>query len=189
VTRGDMMRGIAISLLALVALCGCTTLRPHDDVGFGEMDSVRELEGTYANRGEIDAQVPTLLLSSIIWPRDTDMDHTSIEAVNIRALDDVTLVVRALSDTVTVREEQFVSGRDFEFKSGRLTLDVGPKMVGDKAGEAIFGVRSLDIEVGLDERGDGKLRSKSAFIGLAYMVIPIAGGETRHIRFTRIDEW
>jgi len=188
---GRSLGRTSLLLMAVLLLAGCASMRHHEDVGFEAISSLDALNGTYANLAEAGDSARPVYLSTIIWPRDESLHHASADAIEIEARDDVTLAVRAVTGTGTSRqvlkESEFVQGEDFDFKSGRLHLKAGPRLAGTEIGEPVLGLQTMSIEVGLDERGDGKLRGSTSVIGLAYMIVPVAAGETHEMRFVRLD--
>ena len=76
-----------------IVLGGCIASKPPDNVGFGSIGTIRDLEGVYRNRGETgDSPVN---LSRLIWPGDPELDHETIDTIQVIAADESRLIVRA----------------------------------------------------------------------------------------------
>jgi len=176
-----------VSILALM-LTGCFASRPPGNVGFGTAHSLHELDGTYLNLGESKAKEGSQYLSATIWPSDKLLPHTSIQAISVRAIGDTALAVRALRDKEVVREEVFVSGKDFQFTGGRLRLrtKVENTLHNPEAG-GLFVARTT-LELGLDQQGQGKSKKRETVVGAAYLVVPIALTASTEVRFVRLGE-
>jgi hypothetical protein len=182
---GHVRRTAALLSVALL-LAGCASSRPANDVEFGSVGALADLNGRYANRGEVGEGVPPVYLSSIIWPEDENLDHTAIDEIEIVATSERTLRATALTGTGVTRESDFNAGRDFEMDSGRLRLNLGARVAGSRADEPILGIHTRSVELGLDEHGDGRMRGHDMILGLAYAVFPVAASEDRVVRFVRV---
>ena len=53
----------------VTVVVGCITSRPPEAVDFRRIESLKELEGTYQNLGEVGPGTPATYLSEIIWPK------------------------------------------------------------------------------------------------------------------------
>jgi len=187
-----MKRTIAlIPLLTLVVLqSGCINFGPKDNVDFGQIESITDLEGVYQNAGEEDNKYadparPTYL-SSIIWPKAKDFNHKAVETIAVRAVGHDTLVVKAIGNGKTIKEGTFVEGKDFILRSGRIQLE-WHLLPGHGAGNPLIGIYYEDIDLGLDQRGHGKFRVSGALAGLIY-VIPMVLGGYDDVRFVKISD-
>lgn len=176
-----------LALTALVALGGgCYSVQPPDDVGFGRIDSIQELAGLYRNLGESEPGTPPTYLSAILWPDDRELDHVAVESIRAEAVNAATLRVHALGGGVVRKLGTYTRGQDFELRGGRLSLSRGLHIAGAQ-GESAVGVYSETIEIGLDQRGDGKYSNRSAGAVLAFLVIPLAFKGSKEVRFVRIE--
>ncbi len=50
------------------------------------------------------------------------IDHASIEKIEVRAINDRTLAIKAFSNESLIKEEVFVEGNDFKISSERILL-------------------------------------------------------------------
>jgi hypothetical protein len=182
------MKAALFSSILAVALTGCFASRPPGNVGFGTPHALQELAGTYQNLGEGDPKEGFNYLSATIWPSDTTLRHKSIHAISVRAIGDTALAVRALSDGGVVKEGTFVSGKDFEFTRGRLRLrtKVENTLHTPEAG-GLFVARTTQ-ELGLDKKGQGKLKKREIVVGAVYLVVPMALTASTEVRFVRLGE-
>ena len=180
-----MRAWLVIVIIAGLAF-GCST-GPPGRVDFAEIDHLSELDGIYQNIGEAAF---TVYLSRVIWP-EADYDfHNRVTAVEVRANGDKELRVMAIREDDIEKEQTFYRGEHFEFESGRLVLKHGfgfhiPKEDGDVA----LGLTHKTIEIGISEQGHGKIRDKTSFAGVAFLVVPfvVAGGYD-DMRFIKIGD-
>ncbi|MDH4186509.1 MAG: hypothetical protein OEV08_05905, partial [Nitrospira sp.] len=82
----------------------------------------------------------------------------------------------------------FVEGKDFEIHSGRIRLRQSFKIGGFNPGEPIVGPFYERDDLGIDRKGHGKFRKQGGFVGLAFLLVPLASGENEEVRFIRIDK-
>jgi hypothetical protein len=182
-----MIRFIPLFSLVLL-LGGCITTGPTDNVDFGKIETIRELEGVYQNLGEREQGAPPVYLSRVIWPEAAGIDHAAITAIEVRLLSPNTLGVRASSKDGVEKESTFVEGKDFEIHSGHIRLKQNVGIAGFKSGEPVVGPYYERDELGLDRKGHGKLSKQGGFVGLVMMLIPMAIGVSEEVRFIRIDK-
>jgi hypothetical protein len=178
-----------LPLFSLVLLLnGCISSGPTDNVGFDKFETIRELEGIYQNLGEREQGAPPVYLSQVIWPKTEGIAHAAITAIEVRLLSPNTLGVRASSKDGVEKEDTFVEGKDFEIHSGRIRLKQSFRIAGFKSGDPAVGPLYERDELGLDRKGHGKLSKQGGFVGLVYMLIPMAIGGYEDVRFVRIDK-
>ena len=179
------MRGLLGLTVATLLLQGCIYARPFGNAPFADIKSIAELEGVYRNLGEQKQGSTPIYLSGLIWPERKD--HASVSTIEVNALDGKTLLVRAHGSAGVLKEEQFVEGRDFELRSGRILLKKQVGFIGLIESEAhMAGPTYEQEEIGLDGRGHGKLTRRQAIVGLV-MMIPMAMGVREDVRFVRVD--
>ena len=107
---------------AAILLSGCFTTGPVDNLPFGEIEQLSDIDGVYENFGE--SGLAPMWLSQLIWPDVEDLNHDGIELIEVRAVDDVTVAVTATaSDAAIVRHETFVEGEDFDLSNGSIQLN------------------------------------------------------------------
>src|SRR5438093_1175367 len=106
------MRKLLPLYCLVMLLDGCiTTTRPPENVEFGNIETIRDLEGVYQNLGEGKQGATPVYLSAVIWPRTEGMIHAAVVAIEVRAVSDNTLVVRALKKDGVEKEDTFVEGK------------------------------------------------------------------------------
>ena len=167
-------------------VAGCISSGPQNNVGFGRIEKPTELEGVYKNLGEGGQGGRPVYLSAVIWP--AGLDNASITAIEVRAVSDTTLVVKALKENDVVKEAKFVEGIDFELSSGRIRLKHHVGFSGATGGNPYLGPYSESTELGLDQYGHGKYREEGRAAGLAFLVVPMVGGVRDDVRFVRIGK-
>ena len=107
--------GKLLLLFGLVLLLdGCITTGPPDNVDLGEIKTIRDVEGTYQNRGEGEPGARPIYLSAQIWPNIVKMDHAAVETIEVKVVNDNTLVVKALRKDGVEKEDTFIEGKNFE---------------------------------------------------------------------------
>jgi hypothetical protein len=184
------MKKILLALFLSITLSGCFTdiSAPPNSVGFRDTDSIDDLAGTYQNRGEaaLGKGRSPVYLSRIIWPNDKNISHGAIQFVEVSVIDHDTLVLVAHSGDKIAKKENFVVGKDFQLRSGRIYLK---QKIGLPGAEVpIAGVIHESSILGVDEKGDGKYQQNSGATGLVYMLIPFSGKTSDNIRFVRINK-
>ena len=178
----------AICLL-LIFCSGCVFISaPKDNVGFSRVKGIHSLEGCYQNQGEGENVNLPRFLSAIIWP-ESKLNHREIELIRVVAIDDRTLKVTAESRETITQESLFVEGKDFHVSSGQIKVKSEPIIsLAYPAGNVFIGVAYASQVIGIDDRGDGKLKETTTLAGTAFIVIPLAGHGRDSFRFKRIDE-
>lgn len=168
---------------------GCvvvSTTKPPEAAKFAEAASLANLEGVYRNVGEVGEKAFPRYLSALIWPTDTALDHKAIASVEVRAVSPTALHVRAVGAAGVIKEGEYVEGKDFEFDGGRIFLRHGLRMAGVNAGEPVLGPYYESIELGVDERGQGKYAEKMDLAGLVFLLVPVGMHTRDEVRFVKI---
>ncbi|HWR73290.1 MAG TPA: hypothetical protein VN604_08970 [Nitrospirota bacterium] len=164
-----MMNKKTIFLVCLVLLVsGCITTGPSRNTGFTRITDLNELNGIYANLGEGQTAARYVYLSEIIWPR-ADMDHSRIDAIDVRAIDVKTLFIKALRKGTVIREAAFVQGRDFELEGGAIRLLTELSFVNASRRTGYPAPNYQRIELGIDKEGHGKYRESELATGLVWL--------------------
>ena len=181
-----MKRAALFASILAVTLMGCYASKPSNNVEFVTTHALQELAGTYQNLGE--SKERGHYLSQTIWPKEKALRHDSISAISVRVIGDTALAVQALQGSDVVKEGLFVSGKDFQFTRGRLRLNAtsDDTFRNPEAGGLFFS--RVTQELGVDTKGQGKLKKRETVVGLAYLVAPIAVTGTTEVRFPRIGE-
>jgi len=182
-------RAARIVCATTIFLSGCFTSGPPDNLGFSEIVQLNDLDGVYENLGEGGSF--ELRLSQLVWPDVEDLEHTQINRIEVRAIDKNTLSVTATDKiAVIVKDEDFVAGKDFKIKDGVIQLSrrvVIPPLDSESMTH-FLGIGYEDVDIGLDEAGHGKYRSKGVTGGLLFMWFPIAAGGSNDVRFRRLAD-
>jgi hypothetical protein len=174
----------------VILLGGCFISRPPNNSAFGSIETTRDLEGVYQNIGEGKPENRPIYLSTLIWPKDKEINHNKIETIEVRVVSDNTIIIRALGrpDVGIIKEEKFIEGKDFEIHFGRIRLRQSVGFSGSKLGDPIVGPTYEDVELGLDIEGQGKYKDNYSVVGLVYLVLPVAMSESNEVRFVRIGK-
>jgi len=178
----------AIILLTLLSDSGCVFhAKPQNNIEFASIDSLKNIEGTYLNKGETDGK-SVVFLSYILWPKESSYPIDSlIKYVCIKVLENNSIEADAYTDEGCVREKIFSEGDDYKIIQGRLRLIPKPSSA-HGAGSPIAGPSSGYSELGLDKNGNGKYKSSWFAGGLVYMILPFVGGETTEVRFVKLEK-
>src|SRR5258706_12803857 len=89
--------GVLILLVATLANA-CFTSGPRNNSRFAGIEKIEDLEGVYKNDGESGYRGPSsFYLSKVIWPEDKELDHKTVETIEVRKAGEKQLVVKALS--------------------------------------------------------------------------------------------
>jgi len=180
--------GVLILLVATLANA-CFTSGPRNNSRFAGIEKIEDLEGVYKNEGESGYRGPSsFYLSKVIWPEDKELDHKTVETIEVRKAGEKQLVVKALSKDGVKKESTFVEGKDFQISDGRIRLETRVGFSGNKRGEVIVGPYTELRELGLDTAGHGKLRQSFSVVGMVFLFMPFAGGGHDDVRFVRVKE-
>jgi hypothetical protein len=190
IQRDAVMRKWLSGLCIVTLLGGCVNLRPPGNSDFTDIRSLRDLDGKYQNQGERagKANLRPAYLSAVVWSGANEMTHAKIDTIEVKMLNDTTVVVRALKSGHVEKESLFVEGQDFEFKSGRIRLKRRQWIMGFERGDVVVGPAYENVELGLDKKGAGKYRNEGGVAGLAFLFLPIAFGGREDVRFVRLPE-
>jgi len=132
----------AIILLSLLSVSGCFFhSKPQNNTEFASIDNLKNIEGTYLNKGETDGKL-VLFLSYILWPKERSYQADSlIKYICINVLENNSIKADAYTDEGCVREKIFSEGADFKIIQGRLRLIPKPSTA-HGAGSPIAGPSS-----------------------------------------------
>ena len=178
-----------LNLLLVIAIAsGCVSAPPNNS-GFSKLDTIYELQGSYKNKGERDnnGSPYPIYLSFVIWPNETTLKHEELETIEVVVVSKNSISVKALSKRGVEKEETFIEGKHFDITDGRISLKRGFRIVGTKSGEPRVGPGYERVELGIDKKSQGKLRSDGAVVGLVYMFFPFAFAVREDVRFIRIE--
>jgi hypothetical protein len=160
---------------------------PKKRTAFIRVNKLEEFAGVYKNLGE-DMSKRTMYLSSLIWPLEIELDHSSISRIEVKAKGDKTLDVVAWNNDLIKKQSKLILGIDFKIEAGCISLDNGFGMFGFKVGEPIFGSYYSVKKLGIDVDGNGKYQEELYLIGLIYLVFPVAGKYVDEVRFVKVSE-
>lgn len=187
----NVLRNIVL-MSSLFMLSGCLyATGPNNNLRFNDTATLKSFEGVYRNVGEADPKsIPVNCpncrrrLSPIIWPEDKNLDHTTIDAIEVRRYDGDALIVTALNKGMMVKESKLVEGSDFTLKSGRIHIKTEIFLAAP-----VIGPGYQTLEIGLDSEGNGKFREYSGAVGFAFFLIPVGAAGTDDVRFERIQRY
>ena len=181
------MRSLTIYIISAALLCGCISTKPRNDLGVTRVTSLASFDGCYENRGETGAGASPRFLSGSIWS-NVDLTHKDIEAVQVSAIGSNTVRVTAFSAHQIVRQDTFVEGKDFTFRSGQITISRAFRSAATEPGSVFIGAGVGATTLGVDAAGNGRSVESATFAGTAFLVIPIAGSVNDTARFNRTTE-
>jgi len=181
-----MKRQIAKSaylFFLLSIISGCHSV-PPDNVDFAQINNIKELEGVYNNYGEGKPNTRFVYLSQLIWQKEEGLNHFLIQSVDIKMVNDKTLLIRGLAENGSIiKEEAFIEGKDFELAAGLISL---PGNCGFPY--PIVGISYENSELGIDMKNDGKCKTRTTSAGLLALAIPLILIETEEFRFLRMKK-
>ena len=198
-----MGRYALIVVLALL-LDGCAKGRygPQDNRDFDRVSQLSELAGLYKNEG--DDGIVNLnfhhYLSEDIWGYNsnilwgvtgpnlpTGIRHGDIEFIEVSSTEN-SLTAKAIKNGCVVYEKTYFAGTDFEIKNGQLVIHKNINLLSRGGQDITVGPSYEEVTLGIDTGKQGKARSTLYQAGLVYMFLPIAGTETRDVRFERVSD-
>jgi hypothetical protein len=182
---------ILIAALILSILSGCVMdhTQPKVNLDFSSTKNQNQFNGLYRNFGE-----PGGYLSSIIWKNkilksnksDNEIAHKDIQFIEILN-NDTQFTVNAISNDCITYSQQYQAGQDFKISKGKIVLNRKLDLLTRGSGDILVGPSYEQIEIGIDESGNGKFKDAAYFAGLGFLIIPIAGFDIREIKFEKID--
>ncbi len=86
----------------------------------------------------------------------------AVEKIEVRTINDTTLVVKAHGKEGVLREDTFIEDKDFEINAGIIRLKRKSGIAGFKGGDPMVGPYYEKAEIGIDQQGHGKYRSEFA---------------------------
>lgn len=168
-----------IILLLFLTLWGCSRhIAPENNKDFQRSTELSHIAGTYKNFGD-----PTGSLSNILW--GDEVPHGGIELIQVSVYGKH-VVVNAIKNECVFYSQEYIEGKDFKIKQGKITLNKDVAILSRGAGDPLAGPSIHTIELGLDTEGHGKYQSREYLAGLIFMMVPVAGSDTTDIRFTRV---
>ena len=183
------MKVIIKCAVALFMLTDCASKKePVNNSDFEEAHTLADLQGIYRNKGDAGNVDHDIYLSKIIWPGEEVLDHAYIDLIHVKILNSAKLMITARNGGTTIKEGQFILGKDFSFEKGRILLNREGGVAGFKTGEPLVGFYSGKVMLGLDKKGQGKFRSSSSAVGMAYLIVPVAVKAMEDVRFERIEK-
>lgn len=180
------MRTSPIAALVACLLVGCVSAPPQNQP-FSDVQDLGNLAGTYNNVGN-----PSGYLTTLLWPSardfflvgEAEVPHSAAKSIRVKVSGKVVLV-EAIAHNCVIGSRTFTEGQEFQLSEGRILLRKETAVIHPGAG---IGPSYDKLELGLDTKGDGKIRSTGAFVGLLLTMIPMAGYEQRDVRFARVTD-
>lgn len=177
-----------VGVVALLLVMACVSKKgPVNNSDFELTNTLGDLQGIYHNKGDTGNSDYDIYLSKIIWPTDESLNHEQIDLIEVEALNNNSVMVTAESNGKMINKAQFYLGKDFSFEKGRILLNREGGVAGFKTGEPLVGFYSGKVMLGLDKKGQGKFRSSSSAVGMAYLIVPVAVKAMEDVRFERIE--
>lgn len=167
-------------IFIIVIINGCISVStPRDNAPFSYINNLQQLEGIYKNKSAESRS----FLSYIIWEDLSFQQHNAINTIEVRKITEDTLEVKALGyDGNILKKGQFVNGKDFKFKEGKLVV----KNRWRAAESVMVGPNYRWVALGIDSQGQGKSRSIEGGAGLVYLYFPVVYGGYDDVRFEKI---
>lgn len=184
--KPKILRLKVVTILLLLPLCSCVIPPEEDSLPFASVDSVQDLAGSYKNRGVSANGKTTAYLSRIIWPADDELDPSTVEVISVAEAGPGVLEVKALAGGEVQKTGRFVEGEDFTIQGDTITLERHVGMAGLEIGEPLVGPVMEQRTLGLDTSGHGKYRKSTGFVGMVFLLIPVAGSVGEDVRFERL---
>lgn len=178
------MRSLTAYGISAALLCGCISTKPSNDLGFTRATSLAAFDGCYENRGETGKGAGPRFLSRTIWPK-ADLAHKDIEAIQVSVIGNDAVRVTAYAAHQVVRQDTFVEGKDFTFRSGQITISHAFGSAATEPGNPFIGAGIGSTTLGVDAAGNGRSMESATFAGTAFLVVPIAGSVNDTARFNR----
>jgi hypothetical protein len=180
----------SILTILFCALSACAIHHNGDDTAFAYADQLKALTGTYQNRSESSKGPDPFpqYLSRILWA-DEDLEaHQSIDKIRVKLVDQNTLQADALAvDGQALKSSQFVRGKHFQIRNGQLEINVQNEVAGMRSGEVLVGAHQKSTLLGLDTKGNGKVRKKESSTGLVFLFLPVHLGQEIDTRFVKLE--
>jgi hypothetical protein len=85
-----------------------------------------------------------------------------------------------------VRTDRFIKGKHFNFRDGQLELQRENSLLGFTSGEVMLGIGSGKLTLGVDTKGQGKVRHEGVAAGLVFLFLPMAIQTNEDYRFVRL---
>ncbi|MCE5293730.1 MAG: hypothetical protein LLF94_03850 [Chlamydiales bacterium] len=171
-------------IFMIIIIVGCISVStPRNNAPFKQIDNLHQLEGVYKNRSTDG----TDFLSRLIWKEAEDnisvKQHDAINTIEVRKITEDTLKVKALGHHGTIlKQGQFVNGKDFKFKEGKLLIKVRWRA----AVGVMVGPNFTWVALGIDTQGQGKSQVFEGGAGLVYLFVPAVGGDYSELRFEKM---
>lgn len=177
---------IILTLVCSFTSCS-TTVAPEINKSFIEDINLSRLVGKYQNLGVGGKESEPHYLSSVILPKSKTPDKL-IEIIEVKKISENILLIEAKTKERTLEHQEFVEGKDFEIKNGRIWL--GRKAdwsFAHPAGNPLIGHASNEVSLGIDESGNGKFQSAGHIIGTLFVIIPVVLFDKEEISFKKIE--
>ena len=189
--RGPMR--LLISAFISLIIGGCAFHEgPKDNHEFIKITSPHQLDGVFKNEGDPNGQ-----LSRIIWSGDTlgvnengnEILHHEIDLISVSSIEK-SLIVKAIIESCVVAEKEYVLGKDFEIKNGKISWIKDVSLLTRGPGDPLVGPGYSWEDIGIDTEGNGKFRTGEYYAGLVYLIFPVALSGKTDIRFekTNVDK-
>jgi len=179
-----MKKILILTFVIFISSCSFSQ-GPKNNQEFTNSLTIDMLVGKYLNRGEPAAS--QIYLSNLLWSNEIKF-HYKIDTIHVTKINDQSLQVIAFDDSKIVKKDIFTEGINFNLQDDRITLSKNNNFISHNI--LSFGHESKTISLGIDEKGDGKYRNNSHFIGsgLVYFFYPVSLSNSSDVRFKKINE-
>lgn len=183
------MKRFVVAVILALFLGGCAghfgTKEPR---GFYKVSKLSELQGVYKNHGDWEGSGT---LAYMIWQGRSNkppvFKYKEVEFIEVLSLEN-SLTVRAIQSGCSVYEQTYVLGKDFKIEDGKIAIYREFHFLSRGGGDLMLGPSYFEETLGIDTGKDAKYKSSESVAGLALLFIPIAGTETRDVRFERLSD-
>lgn len=153
---------------------------PKDNAPFQKLNTASDLRGTYSNKGDNGIEGYDSYLTYVLWADSAPIQHSQISLVKIQPSKGGSLIVSALSGNRTIHQKTYYSSH-YDWADGKLLLSQQT----ETANGNIAGAGTNNTYIGIDTRGDLKIRVQGSAAGIS--IIPILATGKSDIRFRRIS--
>jgi len=173
---------IILGTIVTLVLSSCVVKTgPENDVGFSNVEDIKQLNGCYINLADgQDKSKYSTRLSKYLW-KSEKIKHHNIMTICVNILDNNIIEVKAKNLKKTLYIKRFIKNKDFSLNSGTITLN---KPTGINSG-GVAGVGFESLSIGLDKRGDGRISNGGAHVGIMLLIPYAIVGESSY-RFLRV---
>ncbi|MCB1616084.1 MAG: hypothetical protein KDI30_08730 [Pseudomonadales bacterium] len=155
--------------LAFFGLIGCVNLDTSARQDFCAIQSLKEVEGFYANKGSERLSGHDVYLSQIFWlghPDKLRNEHENIQKIQIREEKSsyYAMIEGSVEDKVKI---------DMRLENGHIIVFSSADFLPSADGGVVVGPQSVSIWLYKDCSGNLVLHKHESIIGLVFMIMPV----------------